>query len=65
MTIGGYDKRIDYERLGPTMMIAASIIIAIRTAKRLPGFSESLIGSDCHSSTVTESSDIRSKVPSK
>jgi hypothetical protein len=46
MTIGGYKKEIDYERLGPTMMIAASIILAIRTAKRPPGYSESLSNRD-------------------
>jgi hypothetical protein len=42
MTIGGYKKEIDYERLGPTMMIAASLILAVRTARRPTEYSDNL-----------------------
>ena len=32
---GGYTKEVDRERLGPTLDIAASMIVAIRTARML------------------------------
>ena len=40
MRVGGYNKQVDYQRLGPTLTIAASLIVAIRTA-RWPLFRES------------------------
>jgi hypothetical protein len=46
MKIGGYKKAIDYERLGATMMVSASMILAIRTAKRPPQYSENLSNRD-------------------
>ncbi len=33
MHVGGYNKKPDYPRLGPSLLIAASVILAIRTAK--------------------------------
>ena len=33
MGIGGYRKQVDYGKLGPTLTIAASLILAIRTAR--------------------------------
>ena len=32
MKVGGYHKEVVYERLGPTLVIAASLILALRTA---------------------------------
>ena len=34
MEIGGYNEKIDFERLGGVMVIGACLILAIRTAKR-------------------------------
>jgi len=36
MKVGGYSKQVDDERLGPTLVIAASVILAIRTARHNP-----------------------------
>jgi hypothetical protein len=33
MQIGGYNKRPDWVKLGPSLLIASCIILAIRTAK--------------------------------
>jgi hypothetical protein len=33
MEIAGYRKQVDLSRLGPTLLIASSLILAIRTAK--------------------------------
>jgi hypothetical protein len=33
MEIAGYKKELDLSRLGPTLVIASSLILAIRTAK--------------------------------
>ena len=33
MEIAGYRKEVDLTRLGPTLVIASSLILAIRTAK--------------------------------
>ena len=46
MKVGGTDKRIDYERLGPTMMLSAAVILAIRTAKRPPQFDQAFSNRD-------------------
>jgi hypothetical protein len=37
--IGGYREDIDWPKLGPSLLIASCLIVAIRTAKRLPVFS--------------------------
>lgn len=34
MKIGGHKRQIDFERLGPSLVIAASLVLAIRTAKK-------------------------------
>lgn len=34
MRIGGYNKQVDFERLGGALVLAASVILAIRTAKK-------------------------------
>lgn len=33
MRVGGIHKRVDHARLGPTLVIASSLVLAIRTAK--------------------------------
>ena len=33
MQVGGVQKRVDWERLGPTLVIASSLVLAIRTAR--------------------------------
>ena len=33
MIVGGYNKKVDSSKLGPTLVIATSLILAIRTAK--------------------------------
>jgi hypothetical protein len=34
--IGGYEQRPDWPKMGPSLLIAASPVLAIRTAKWLP-----------------------------
>ncbi len=36
MKVGGYDKAVDYAKLGPTLVIASSLVLAIRTARWKP-----------------------------
>jgi hypothetical protein len=31
--IGGYRREVDYQKLGPALLIASSLVLAIRTAK--------------------------------
>jgi hypothetical protein len=31
--IGGHRREVDYQRLGPTLLIASSLVLAIRTAR--------------------------------
>jgi hypothetical protein len=33
MKIGGFNKQVDFAKLGPTLVIASSLVLAIRTAK--------------------------------
>jgi hypothetical protein len=33
MDIGGYKREPDFNKLGPTLVIASSLVLAIRTAK--------------------------------
>jgi hypothetical protein len=44
LDVGGYDDRPDWPKMGPSLLIATSLILAIRTAKRPaswdPQFSE-------------------------
>ncbi len=46
MKVGGHNREIDYERLGATLVIAAAIILAIRTARRPPLYDESFSNRD-------------------
>ncbi len=34
MKVGGHNRQVDFERLGPSLVIAASLVLAIRTAKK-------------------------------
>lgn len=40
--VGGFRKEVDHERLGPTLAIAASLVLGIRTAKWPATHSEGL-----------------------
>jgi hypothetical protein len=33
MEVGGFNKQVDFAKLGPTLVIASSLVLAIRTAK--------------------------------
>lgn len=43
MKVGGYNKVIDYARLGPTLVIASSVVLAIRTARWPPPSSDATV----------------------
>ena len=32
-TIGGYRREVDHQKLGPALLIASSLVLAIRTAR--------------------------------
>jgi hypothetical protein len=34
--VGGYRREVDYQKLGPALLIASSLILAIRTARWNP-----------------------------
>ena len=34
--IGGYRREVDYQKLGPALLIASSLVLAIRTASLEP-----------------------------
>jgi hypothetical protein len=38
--VGGYRESLDWPRLGPSLLIATALIVAIRTAKWPPEFDE-------------------------
>lgn len=40
--VGGYRREVDYEKLGPALLIASSLVLAIRTARRAPMHSDGL-----------------------
>lgn len=40
--IGGYRRDVDYQKLGPALVIASSLVLAIRTARWLPTTSDGL-----------------------
>jgi hypothetical protein len=44
LEVGGYQDRPDWPKLGPSLLIASCLILAIRTAKRAPQFGENLSG---------------------
>jgi len=36
--VGGIHKEVDYQKLGPALLIASGLVLAIRTAKSEPKF---------------------------
>jgi hypothetical protein len=40
--IGGYRRDVDYQKLGPALVIASSLVLAIRTARWSPTTSDGL-----------------------
>ena len=40
--IGGYRREVDYQKLGPALLIASSLVLAIRTVKWSPTHSDGL-----------------------
>jgi hypothetical protein len=46
LDIGGYEERPDWPKLGPSLLIAAGLILAIRTAKRPAVFDPSFSDTD-------------------
>jgi len=40
LEVGGYHERPDWPKLGPSLLIATCLILAIRTAKWLPHWSD-------------------------
>jgi hypothetical protein len=44
--VGGYHNRADWPKMGPSLLIATALIVAIRTAKWAPRCDTSLSGAD-------------------
>jgi hypothetical protein len=44
--IGGYRREVDIQKLGPALLIASSLVLAIRTAKWSPTHSDGLVTVD-------------------
>jgi hypothetical protein len=40
--VGGFRREVDYQKLGPTLLIASSLVLAIRTPRRDPTHSDGL-----------------------
>jgi len=40
--IGGHRREVDYQKLGPALLIASSLVLAIRTARSSPTHSDGL-----------------------
>jgi hypothetical protein len=40
--VGGHRRDVDYQKLGPALLIASSLLLAIRTARWSPTHSDSL-----------------------
>jgi hypothetical protein len=43
MKVDGYDQRPDYTRMGPSLLIASALILAIRTARWPAALDENLV----------------------
>ena len=43
MKVAGYDQRPDYTRMGPSLLIASALILAIRTARWPAALDEKLV----------------------
>ena len=46
MRIGGYRQEVDQQKLGPALLIASSLVLAIRTARWNPTHSDGLADVD-------------------
>ncbi len=46
LEVGGYNERPDWPKLGPSMLIATALVLAIRTAKGPARHNEKLSNSD-------------------
>jgi hypothetical protein len=46
LEVGGYEERPDWPKMGPSLLIATCLILAIRTAKRPPILDAGLSNSD-------------------
>ena len=44
--IGGYRREVDHQKLGPTLLIASSLVLAIRTARWPPTHSDGVSHTD-------------------
>jgi hypothetical protein len=44
--VGGYRREVDFQKLGPALLIASSLVLAIRTAKWGPTHSDGLSAVD-------------------
>ena len=40
--VGGHRREVDYQKLGPALLIASSLVLAIRTARWNPTLSDGL-----------------------
>lgn len=40
--VGGYRREVDHQKLGPSLLIASSLVLAIRTARWSPTHSDGL-----------------------
>jgi hypothetical protein len=40
--VGGYSREVDYQKLGPALLIASSLVLAVRTARWEPTHSDGL-----------------------
>jgi hypothetical protein len=46
MKVEGYDQRPDYTRMGPSLLIASALILAIRTARWPAALDENLVSAE-------------------
>ena len=44
--IGGYRREVDHQKLGPALLIASSLVLAIRTARWTPTHSDGVSYAD-------------------
>lgn len=40
--VGGYQREVDYQKLGPAVLIASSLVLAVRTARWAPTHGDGL-----------------------
>jgi hypothetical protein len=63
LDVGGYHDRTDWPKMGPSLLIATCLIVAIRTAKWPPRADESLAGQEL-SDEIQFAAQIASRVMS-